>query len=165
MIQIYLDTILLMTIPDNRGINTIHFLFHLKKEGFESPFEWSELLKLDNFSYLHAKKWKIGNDPWCVLTPISLLLLGQNWKSRTVLKSSGRADFKTDLPFWIWWTFYGDIDKKQTWNFFCRHSVLNYFLKITKIFTIFWQKYLEYLAAFATVSLFSSAHSILNTGP
>ena len=41
MIQIYLDTILLMTIPDNRGINTIHFLFHLK-----------------------IKIWKIVNHDW-----------------------------------------------------------------------------------------------------
>ena len=32
---------------------------------------------------------KTENDPWCVLTPISQLLLGQNSKSRTVLKSSG----------------------------------------------------------------------------
>ena len=91
--------------------------------GFESLLEWSKLLKLDNFSYLHAKKWKFGNDPWCVLTPISQLLLGQNSKSRTVLKSSGRADFKTDLPFWIWWRFDGDIDKKQTYNFFRGHGV------------------------------------------
>ena len=91
--------------------------------GFESPEEWSKLLKLDNFLYIHAKKWKIGNYPWCVLTPISQLLFGQNWKSRTVLKSSGRADFKTDLPFWIWWRFDGDIDKKQTGEFFCGHPV------------------------------------------
>ena len=45
------------------------------------------------------KSVKTENDPWCILTPISQLLLGQNWKSRTVLKSSERADFKTDLPF------------------------------------------------------------------
>ena len=78
--------------------------------GFESPEEQSKLLKLDNFLYIHAKKWKIGNDPWCVLTQISQLLHGQNWKSRTVSKSSGPADFKTDLTFWIWWRFKRDID-------------------------------------------------------
>ena len=73
-------------------------------------------------------KWhenvKTENDPWCVLTPISQLLLGQNWKSRTVLKSSEQADFKTDLPFWIWWRFEGVIAKKQTVYFFCGHGVL-----------------------------------------
>ena len=88
--------------------------------GFESPEEWSNLLNLYNFL---QKNVKTENDPWCVLTPISQLLLGQNWKSRTVLKSSEQADFKTDLPFWIWWRFEGVIAKKQTVYFFCGHGV------------------------------------------
>ena len=70
--------------------------------------------------------WKCENwnDPWYVLTPISQLIVGQNKKSRTVLKSSGQADFKTDLTFWISWRFDEDIDKKQTWEFFCGHPVV-----------------------------------------
>ena len=95
--------------------------------GFESPEEWSKLLKLDNFLYIHAKKWKIGNDPRCVLTSLSQLLLGQNWKSRTVLKSSGQADFKTDLPFWNWWRFDVVIAIKKTKvQVFCGHGVSRY---------------------------------------
>ena len=43
----------------------------------------------------------------------SQLLLGQNWKSKTVLKSSEKADFKTDLPFWIWWKFAIATEKFQ----------------------------------------------------
>ena len=38
-------------------------------------------------------------NPGVVLAPISPLLLGQNSKSRTVLKISEPADFKTDLTF------------------------------------------------------------------
>ena len=88
--------------------------------GFKGPKQWLQLLKLDNFVHIHVKN---ENDPWCVLTSIYQLLLDQNWKSRTVLKSSGQADFKTDLPFWIWWRFDGDIDTKQTGVFFCGHPV------------------------------------------
>ena len=43
---------------------------------------------------IHVKN---ENDPWCVLAPISQLLHCQNSKSRTVLKSSEPADFKTVL--------------------------------------------------------------------
>ena len=39
------------------------------------------------------------------------------------MKSSERADFKTDLTFWIWPSRSRDIAKKQTSNFFCRHGV------------------------------------------
>ena len=45
------------------------------------------------------KSEKIGNDPWCVLAPISQLLLDQKSKSRSVSESSELVDFKTDLTF------------------------------------------------------------------
>ena len=56
--------------------------------------------------HIHVKN---ENDPWCVLASISQLLPGQNWKSRTVLKSCEPADFKTDLTFYIWRRFGGNI--------------------------------------------------------
>ena len=68
-------------------------------EGLEGQKQWLQLLKLDNFVHIHVKNEK---DPWCILTPISLLLIVQNSKSRTVLKSSEPADFKTDSRLsWI----------------------------------------------------------------
>ena len=45
---------------------------------------------------------KTENDPWCLWPQFFQLQLGQMSKVRSVLKSSERADFKTDLPFWIW---------------------------------------------------------------
>ena len=55
-----------------------------------------------NYSYwiipLH-KNVKNWNDPWCLQPQFSKLLLGQNLKARSVLKSSEQADFKTDLTF------------------------------------------------------------------
>ena len=59
---------------------------------------------------IHVKN---ENDPWCVLAPISQLLLGQKWKVRPVLKSWQQALFKTDLTFWIWWRFDENIAKNN----------------------------------------------------
>ena len=42
---------------------------------------------------------KTENDPWCVLAPISQLLLDQKSKLRTVLKSLEHVLFKPDLTF------------------------------------------------------------------
>ena len=88
---------------------------------------------IESICIFKPKNVKTENNPWCVLTPISQLLLGQNWKSRTVLKSSEREDFKTDLPFYIWWRFDGDIAKKQTGDFFGGHSVYQTRRKILKV--------------------------------
>ena len=66
--------------------------------GFESPEEWLTLLKLYNNLHILVKN---ENDPWCLLSQFSQLLNGQMSKLRSVLKSSEWADFKTDLPFWM----------------------------------------------------------------
>ena len=56
---------------------------------------------------------KTENDPWCLWPQFFQLQLGQMSKVRSVLKSSEQADFKTDLPFWIWWRFEVVIAKKR----------------------------------------------------
>ena len=63
------------------------------------------ILKIDFFgNYLEndlklLENVKTAKDPWCVLAPISQLLLGQKSKVRTLLKSWERVLFKTDLTF------------------------------------------------------------------
>ena len=59
----------------------------------QNCWNWTISLKI------HAKNAKIGNDPWCALSSISQLLLGQNWKVRPVLNSSEQADFKNVVTF------------------------------------------------------------------
>ena len=75
---------------------------------------------------------KTENDPWCLLPQFSQLLVGQMSKVGSVLKSSEQADFKTDLPFWIWWRFEVVIARKQTGRFFWGHPVLQQYYSITK---------------------------------
>ena len=89
--------------------NITENIFEMSNWGFESPEEWSNLLSLYNF----LKNVKTENDPWCILTPISKLLLGQNWRSRTVLKFG--EDLSELLP------------KNKLCSFFCGHPVYQSF--------------------------------------
>ena len=71
----------------------------LTKKNFKNDFKkfFVEITQKNDLK-LH-KNVKTENDPWCVLTPISQHLLGQNSKVRLILKSSEQGDFKTDLTF------------------------------------------------------------------
>ena len=57
-------------------------------------------------------------NPGVVLAPISPLLLGQNSKSRTVLKISEPADFKTDLTFEFGEDLMEILDINHLWRLF-----------------------------------------------
>ena len=52
-------------------------------------------------------------DP-CVQPQFSQVLLCQISKVRSVLNSSGKADYETDLTYRIWWRFDGVNDHKRT---------------------------------------------------
>ena len=82
-----------------------------------------------------SKDVKNKDYPWCVQAPISLLLIGQNSKVRTVLKSSESADFQNFPIFLIWWKFNEDINKLQKSKFFVDtvyYSLIYSFLGLLK---------------------------------
>ena len=80
----------------------------------------NEVLKVQNSDYNYLNwilpsifMWKMKMTPGVFNIIFFQLLIGQNSKIRSVLKSSEWADFKTYLTFQIWWRFDGDIAKNK----------------------------------------------------
>ena len=92
--------------------------------GFESPEEWSKLLKLNNFLYIHAKKWKNWKWPLVCSNPNISASTWPKFKikdSFEILRTSRIQNWPYFLNFVkIWWRYW----QITNCGVFCGHGLL-----------------------------------------